>query len=87
MNNDSTPNPAEDLPPAENISPIDPAPAPLPQHAALSPAQKRLQTQTRKKLEFIDNLMQNLDVLIYVELCILYYMEYALQSIKDFYRC
>jgi hypothetical protein len=75
MNNDSTPHPAEDLPPTENTSPIDPAPAPTTQNAKLSPAQKRAQLQTRKKLEFIDGLMQNLDVLIYVELCILYYME------------
>ena len=41
-----------------------------------TPAQKRLQAQTKKKHEFITGLMNNLDILIYVELCILYYMEY-----------
>ena len=42
-----------------------------------TPAQKRLQAQTKKKHEFVTGLMINLDILIYVELSILYYMEYV----------
>jgi hypothetical protein len=42
-----------------------------------TPAQKRLQAQTKKKHEFVTGLMNNLDILIYVELSILYYMEYV----------
>ncbi|TVY49335.1 DSC E3 ubiquitin ligase complex subunit [Lachnellula occidentalis] len=72
MNND------EPLPPTDNLSPIDAAAPPLGQDAKLSPAQKRAREQTRKKLEFVGSLMQNLDVLIYVELCILYYMDCSL---------
>jgi hypothetical protein len=72
MNNEP---PTEDLPPTDNISPIDSTPPPPRQDAKLSPAQRRAREQMRKKLEFVDTLMQNLDVLIYVELCILYYME------------
>ncbi|TVY71278.1 DSC E3 ubiquitin ligase complex subunit, partial [Lachnellula suecica] len=68
MNND--PPPAADLD-SDSASP----PPPPPPNAALSPAQTRAQVQTRKKLEFVDSLMLNLDVLIYVELSILYYMD------------
>lgn len=50
---------------AENVEPED----------ARTPAQKRVQLQTKKKYDFITALMINLDILIYVELCILYYME------------
>lgn len=41
-----------------------------------SPAKKRAYAQTKKKFEFINHLTLNLDVLIYAELSILYYMEY-----------
>jgi hypothetical protein len=36
---------------------------------------KRLATQTKRKAEFIHDIMFNLDLLIYAELCVLYYME------------
>jgi hypothetical protein len=54
-----------------------------------TPAQKRLQAQTKKKHEFVTSLMNNLDILIYVELSILYYMEYAptLSSFKPLLIC
>jgi hypothetical protein len=48
--------------------------------SAQTPVQKRAQAQTKKKYEFINGLMTNLDALIYAELCILYYMESALSS-------
>lgn len=42
-----------------------------------SPAQKRAQAQTKKKYEFVNHLTLNLDILIYAELSILYYMEFV----------
>ncbi len=44
---------------------------------AQSPAQKKAHAQTKKKFEFINHLTLHLDVLIYAELSILYYMEYG----------
>ncbi|RFU32010.1 hypothetical protein B7463_g4321, partial [Scytalidium lignicola] len=38
-------------------------------------AQQRAIAHTKKKYEFITSLMWNLDILIYVELCILYYLD------------
>ncbi|KAL2065083.1 hypothetical protein VTL71DRAFT_4223 [Oculimacula yallundae] len=43
-----------------------------------SPAKKRAKDQTKKKFQFINNLSLQLDALIYVELCILYYMDCSL---------
>ncbi len=73
MNNDATPTPAADLP--ANADAQDPAASSPQSQNAQTPAQKRLQAQTKKKYEFVNGLMNNLDALIYVELCILYYME------------
>jgi hypothetical protein len=81
MNNDPTPPPAadRDLPPSTSTS-SDPVAATSTSREqaqdAQTPAQKRAHAQTKKKYEFVNGLMTNLDVLIYVELCILYYMEY-----------
>lgn len=36
---------------------------------------ERIATQTKRKAEFIHDIMFNLDILIYAELCVLYYME------------
>jgi hypothetical protein len=44
---------------------------------AYTPAQKRILQQAKKRSEFTGLLMNNLDMLIYVELCVMYYMEYA----------
>ena len=77
MNNDSTPSSAADLPPASTLSAdatADPAVPPSQQNNQ-TPAQARAQAQTKKKYEFVNSLMTNLDVMIYAELCILYYME------------
>jgi hypothetical protein len=41
---------------------------------------KRFATQTKRKAEFIHDIMFNLDILIYAEICVLYYMEYALSN-------
>jgi hypothetical protein len=84
MNNDSTPSVAADLPPATTSQePSADAGDPAAETAAsreqqqntLTPAQKKVQAQTKKKYEFVNSLMTNMDVLIYVELSILYYME------------
>ena len=78
MNNDSTPSSAADLPTnpeSSNPRPEEGAGSSEQQQNAQTPGQKRAQAQTRKKKEFIDGLMNNLDMLIYVELCIVYYME------------
>lgn len=40
-----------------------------------SQAQKRALARLKKKSEFLLNLITNLDTLIYVEFCIIYYME------------
>ncbi|KAH7416950.1 hypothetical protein BKA64DRAFT_739530 [Cadophora sp. MPI-SDFR-AT-0126] len=43
-----------------------------------SPAKRRAVAQTKKKFEFINNLTLHLDILIYAELCIVYYMDCSL---------
>jgi hypothetical protein len=84
MNNDSTPPPEDARPRAstpENASGSESAPATAAgvEQDEISPAQsralKRAEAQFEKKLEFINSVMKNLDILIYMELCILYYME------------
>ena len=88
MNNDSIPSsapaqasPEESHPPTTSQGQSD-APAGETTGASasekpviLTSAQKRAQAQTKKKHEFINYLMNNLDLIIYSELCILYYME------------
>jgi hypothetical protein len=79
MNNDSTPT---DLPRSENptatseAGPADAVESTQRGQDEQSPAQKRAQTQMKKKFEFVTSLMNNLDILIYAELSIIYYMEY-----------
>lgn len=82
MNNDPTPTPAAlpTVPESANTTihpPVDSAAEShrQQQENAPAPAQSRATLQMKKKYEFIDNIMNNLDMLIYVELCILYYME------------
>ena len=50
------------------------------------PAQKRLQAQVKKKFEFITSLTNHLDILIYAQLSIIYYMEFV-QLIFLLYFC
>lgn len=38
---------------------------------------ERVLEQTKKKVEFLGHILSNLDMLIYAELCCLYYMEYV----------
>ncbi|KAG0650652.1 Defective for SREBP cleavage 4 [Hyphodiscus hymeniophilus] len=93
MNNDPTPSLAanRDLPstnPTDTSPPIAEPPTAQPdslqpassstQQNEQSPAQKRAHAQTKKKYEFVNGLMTNLDVLIYAELCIVYYMDCSL---------
>jgi len=81
MPDDST---STDLPRTDdttaNENPAEPTPI---QQDERTPAQKRAEAQTKKKFDFISNLMTNLDMTIYVELCILYYMEYAAPPISN----
>jgi hypothetical protein len=37
---------------------------------------KRILAQTKRKAEFVQDVIFNLDLLIYAELCVLYYTEY-----------
>lgn len=88
MNNDSAPPRAEeDILPRASTSDDANSSEPTPATAAAAaveqehttPAQsrtlKRAEARFEKKHEFISSLVKNLDVLIYMELCILYYME------------
>jgi hypothetical protein len=43
--------------------------------------QRRYATQIKRKADFINNVMFNLDLLIYAELCALYYMEYVVPEL------
>lgn len=45
--------------------------------SAKAQIRKRVATQTKRKAECIHDIMFNLDILIYAELCVLYYMEYV----------
>jgi len=90
MNNDSTPTAADQLPTSSATGDSgrnDVAPAPEPQ-AVQTLAQKRAHAQAKKKYEIVNGLMTNLDMIIYVELSVLYYMEYEthhhLPSIRGF---
>ena len=91
MNNDSTPT---DLPRSDNPASVsDAGPATDTVAATRSgqdeqrPAVKRAQAQMKKKLEFVTSLMGNLDILIYAELSITYYMEYIPSGFDAFYIC
>jgi len=82
--NNATPN---DLPstsasnePSNNTTP---AQAQTKDAVAQTPAQKRILLQAKKRSEFTGLLMNNLDMLIYVELCVMYYMEYASSPSRD----
>lgn len=83
MNNDTAPSSAADLPPASTSqnsgsdSAGDTVASLTRLQNAETPAQKKAQAQIKKKHEFINSLMTNVDVMIYAELCILYYMEWA----------
>jgi len=79
MNNDSSPT---DLPRTENEDPPTTEPVDIlgsvqRRQDEQTPAQKRAQAQFKKKFEFVSSLMNNLDILIYAELSILYYMEFV----------
>jgi len=78
MNNDDTPTPAADLPTIrENDSrdPVDTAEPTGQQQDVVLPTRKRGHTKTKKRYEFINAIMANLDILIYAELCVIYYLD------------
>lgn len=89
MNDDSTPT---DLPRSENTTSTseagregDSAESTTRRQDEGSPAQKRAQAQMKKKFEFITSLTNNLDILIYAELSIIYYMEYVHICYLDYF--
>lgn len=95
MNNDPSPPPAaaQNLPlssssnlPSSSDPVADISTAREARQDALGPAQKSAQAQTKKKYEFINTLMTNLDVLIYAELCVVYYMEYSSPLLTPIYE-
>lgn len=83
MNNDSSSSarPA-DLPISSPVQPDDndnnntDTVAPPPEDEK-TVAQKRLQAVIQKKNDFLAHLLENLDSITYMELALLYYMEYA----------
>ena len=85
MNIDASYSPAADLlppPPATTSSnptseTVESVVHNTPAHEVKTSAQKRAQAQAKKRNEFLAGLLDNLDMLIYMELCVLYYMEYA----------
>lgn len=87
MNNDSS-SAAEAGPGAPRPPPVDAAPAPSVSPAAQSSSndddgpearlRKRTTIQTKKRSEFIHDIAVNLDMLIYAELCYMYYLECVL---------
>lgn len=78
MNNDPSSSAAADLPPDTADSEDTNATRPIaPAQDQRTPAQKRLQAQSQKKNNLLKHLLENLDSIIYMELCILYYMEYV----------
>lgn len=82
MENDPT---STDLP--RNGEPSTSGPAETeaspPRRNEQSPAVKRAQAQTKKKFEFVSSLLNSLDMIIYLELCIVYYMECVPPSCSD----
>lgn len=92
MNDESASAPAAgpgdpQLPPSDAAAappPASEAPAPTPTPAVAiddnSPAarrRRRIFIQTKKKAEFVHDVLVNLDMLIYAEICFMYYHEYA----------
>jgi len=76
MNDDSTSTLAADLPPdIRNGTSSAEAEESSNGESAKAQIRKRFATQTKRKAEFIHDIMFNLDILIYAELCVLYYME------------
>ena len=78
MNDDLTPTLAADLRPDINneTSPAE-AEESSNDESAKAQIRRRVATQTKRKAVFIHDIMFNLDILIYAELCVLYYMEYV----------
>lgn len=81
MNDDPPSTLPADLPPDINninngISPAEAAGSSASERAKIQ-IRKRFAAQTKRKAEFIHDIMFNLDILIYAEVCVLYYMEYA----------
>ncbi|KAL5346921.1 hypothetical protein ACLOAV_008064 [Pseudogymnoascus australis] len=80
---DPQPPPSNDAAAAPPPASEAPAPTPSPAIASAddnSPAarrRRRIFIQTKKKAEFIHDILVNLDMLIYAELCLMYYHEYA----------
>ena len=78
MNDDPTSTLAADLPPnINNETSSAEAEGSSNGDSAKAQIRKRFAAQTKRRAEFIHDLMFNLDILIYAELCVLYYMEYA----------
>jgi hypothetical protein len=79
MNDDPTSTLAADLPPnIHNGTSSAEAEESSHHESARAQIRKRFAAQTKRRAEFIHDIMFNLDILIYAELCVLYYMEYAL---------
>jgi len=83
MSDDSTPTPAVDLRRVSvNETNLAQAAESSNGESVQSQMRKRLLSQTKRKAEFIHEIMFNLDIVIYAEICVLYYMEYDPLSIR-----
>ena len=76
MNDDPSSTPAADLrPDINNETSLAEAAESSNGESAKARVRDRVAAQTKRKAEFIHDIMFNLDILIYAELCVLYYME------------
>ncbi len=76
MNDDFSSTPAADQRPDRNngTSPAEGTES-SESESAKTRIRDRVAVQAKRKAEFIHDIMFNLDILIYAELCVLYYME------------
>ena len=81
MNNDSPFSTSDPPPVASTTASDEETPSEESEAHASSTAETELQRRLRIQLEqrntFLDRLIRNLDIMIYLQLSILYYMEYA----------
>lgn len=77
MNDDPTSTLVADLPPNINNGTSSAEAESSNDESVKVQTRKIFAAQTKRRAEFIHDIMFNLDILIYAELCVLYYMEYA----------
>lgn len=74
---DTQPPPSNDTTATPPPAPATPATASVDDNSPAARRRRRIFIQTKKKAEFIHDILVNLDMLIYAELCFMYYHEYV----------